>query len=442
MGEVGGHTFLPSFKGDIELRFESENITPYAGVYLLREFFRKIRLTRFIKKLLKVQKRDRYYNTCELVLSVIYAILFGFERMPHTSILGSDRAFLGITGLATYPEASSLWRFLMRLGENHITAILRMNQTYLRKMLAIDPRKQAVIDMDSTVLTVYGHQEGARVGYNPTKPGRLSYHPVCAFLGREKDFITGCLRPGDTHSGKDAVALFENALEAVKAKRCKLRADSGFYNIELVEYCENNGIKFTIVAKQSRPVQRIIYGLKYREFAKDLSEAEFEYAPVGWTRPRRFVVIRQRIKEKASEQMSFWPDERWRYQVIVTNLKKKPRKVWRFYNGRANVENVIKELKLSMNMAKIPTGSFLANHGYFQIIMFAYNLLNWMRRLCFSKNQRQWTAKTIRQCLLWVPGKFTIHGRKKILSIPESYLYRKAFLTSLKGVQGLNFKAS
>jgi hypothetical protein len=74
-----------------------------------------------------------------------------------------------------------------------------------------------------------------------------------------------------------------------------------------------------------------------REFAEELSEAEFEYTPVGWTKPRRFVVIRQRIKEKASEQMSFLPDERWRYQVIVTNLKKKPRKVWRFYNGRANV---------------------------------------------------------------------------------------------------------
>lgn len=442
MGEVGGHTFFPSLKGDIELRFESENITPYAGIYLLREFFRKIQLTRFIRKLLQIQKRNRYYNTCELFLSMTYAILFGFERMPHTNILGCDRAFLGITGLKTYPNPSSLWRFLMRLGQDHVDAILRMNQMYLRKMHSIHPRKQVIIDMDSTVLTVYGHQEGAKVGYNPIKPGRLSYHPLCVFLGNEKDFITGCLRPGDAHSGRDAVSLFENALKAVRAKRCKLRADSGFYDIELVRYCETNRIKFAIVAKQTQPIKRIIYGLKYKEFDRDFSEAEFEYAPIGWIKPRRFVVIRQRIREKASGQMSFLPEERWRYQVIVTNLRKKPRKAWRFYNGRANVENVIKELKLSMNIGKIPTGSFIANHGYFQIVMFAYNLLNWLRRLCFSKNQRAWTAKTIRQCLLWVPGKFTVHGRQKVLSIPESYLYRKAYLSSLNGVQRLKFEAS
>lgn len=140
--------------------------------------------------------------------------------------------------------------------------------------------------------------------------------------------------------------------------------------------------------------------------------------------------------------MSFLPEERWRYQVIVTNLKKEPRKVWRLYNGRANVENVVKELKLSMNMEKIPTGKFMANHGYFQIIMFAYNLLNWLRRLCLAKGQKSWTAKTIRQCLLWVPGKFTVHGRKKVLSIPKSYLYRKAYLSSLNGIQRLKFEAS
>jgi len=442
MGEVGGHAFFPSLKGDIELRFEDENITPYAGIYLLREFFRKIRLTRFIRKLLRVQKRDRYYSTCELFLSVIYAILFGFERMPHTNILGCDRAFLGITGLKAFPDPSSLWRFLMRLDQDHIAAILRMNQTYLRKMLSIRPGKRVIIDMDSTVLTVYGHQEGAAIGYNPAKPGRPSYHPVCAFLGEEKDFITGCLRPGDVHSGKDSVSLFENALRAAGAKGCNLRTDSGFYDIELVRYCETSGVKFAIVAKQTQPIKRVIYGLKYKEFDRDFSEAEFEYAPVGWTRPRRFVVIRQRLKEKASGQMTFFPEERWRYQVIVTNLRSKPRRVWRFYNGRANVENVIKELKLSMNMEKVPTGSFIANHGYFQIIMFAYNLLNWLRRLCLSKDQRSWTAKTIRQCLLWVPGKFTVHGRKKVLSIPESYLYRRAYLSSLEGVQGLKFEAS
>ena len=32
-----------------------------------------------------------------------------------------------------------------------------------------------ILDMDSTVKTLYGHQEGAEVGYNPHKPGRPSH---------------------------------------------------------------------------------------------------------------------------------------------------------------------------------------------------------------------------------------------------------------------------
>lgn len=442
MGEVGGRSFLPRTKGKIKLCFESENLTPYAGALLVREFLRQIRLSRILKKSLEVQKRDRYYNTCEMIMSILYAVLFGFERMPHTNVLGIDRAFLGIVGLERYPDPSSLWRFLMRFDERSSDKLLRINQAYLRKMLKLEGPRRITVDMDSTVLTVYGEQEGSAVGYNPAKPGRSSYHPIGAFVGDFKDYVAGELRSGDTHTGKDAVAFFGGVLDALGTERCNLRADSGFYNHELVEFCEDKTVTFTIVAKQTQPIKRIIYGLKYHKFDVDFEEAEFEYAPMRWSKARRFIVVRQRVQEKPSEQMSFLPEERWRYQVIVTNLGTRPRAVWRFYNGRANVENVIKELKLSLNLEKIPTGSFTANRAHFQLVMLAYNLLNWMRRLCFPDNCRTWTAKTVRQCLFWVPGKYTVHGRSPVLTIPDSYLYRKQFLDVLKGIHKLKISVS
>lgn len=42
--------------------------------------------------------------------------------------------------------------------------------------------EQIILDWDSTVLTKYGHQEGAEVGYNPTKPGRRSHHLLLAVV--------------------------------------------------------------------------------------------------------------------------------------------------------------------------------------------------------------------------------------------------------------------
>jgi len=40
--------------------------------------------------------------------------------------------------------------------------------------------ERLILDWDSTVQTKYGQQQGAEVGYNPTKRGRKSFHPLLA----------------------------------------------------------------------------------------------------------------------------------------------------------------------------------------------------------------------------------------------------------------------
>jgi hypothetical protein len=41
-----------------------------------------------------------------------------------------------------------------------------------------------IFDLDSTVLVLYGKQEGARIGYNPAKRGRRSYYPLAPEVER------------------------------------------------------------------------------------------------------------------------------------------------------------------------------------------------------------------------------------------------------------------
>jgi len=56
---------------------------------------------------------------------------------------------------------------------------------------------------------------------------------------------------------------------------------------------------------------------------------------------------------------------KYSYQVIVTNLRLNALNIWKFYNGRAAVELIIKELKEDYQLAKIPTKYFAANETYF-----------------------------------------------------------------------------
>ena len=43
-----------------------------------------------------------------------------------------------------------------------------------------------ILDIDNTVKPIYGHQEGAELGYNPIKPGRPSHNYHSFFIGRAR----------------------------------------------------------------------------------------------------------------------------------------------------------------------------------------------------------------------------------------------------------------
>lgn len=99
------------------------------------------------------------------------------------------------------------------------------------------PPSRLIFDVDSTVLVVSGNQEQARVGDNPLKRGRPSYHPVLCFEGQSKDFWHGELRPGDAHTASGPRALLAACFAKIPAgvRLVILRADKGCYDHTLIE---------------------------------------------------------------------------------------------------------------------------------------------------------------------------------------------------------------
>ena len=45
------------------------------------------------------------------------------------------------------------------------------------------------------------------------------------------------------------------------------------------------------------------------------------------------------------------------------------------------VEGRIEEVKNQWNLSRIPSSDYMANACYFQMVMLAYDLTNWFRRL-------------------------------------------------------------
>jgi hypothetical protein len=146
---------------------------------------------------------------------------------------------------------------------------------------------------------------------------------------------------------------------------------------------------------------------------------------MGWKKKYRFVSIRRPIPEDPTEQITLFSMGKYSYQVIVTNMELTPLNIWKFYNGRASVELIIKELKGDYPLAKIPTKYFAANEAYFHILLFSYNLINWFKRLCLPKEFQNMTLKTLRSRLLLIPCELIRSGNRPSLKLPSNFCIKK-----------------
>ena len=140
-----------------------------------------------------------------------------------------------------------------------------------------------------------------------------------------------------------------------------LRADKGFFDHKLNDWVEQQGAGYVIVARLTPAMQRRLSGLRYRPFGWGVETATFRYQPHGWTHPPRFVVIQRPQPEDPSDQLRLFQLGRYHYQVLVTNLPLQPLNLWRFYNDRAAVELIIKQLKGDYALGHIP--SSVSAHG-------------------------------------------------------------------------------
>lgn len=109
--------------------------------------------------------------------------------------------------LPASPDPTALRRFLRRFALRGLPKLRRLHDRWLAQLCQRpQPLTRVLLDLDSTVLTLYGQQEQARIGYNPRKRGRPSYHPLLCFEGQAKDYWHGELRPGDAHQPRSIVS--------------------------------------------------------------------------------------------------------------------------------------------------------------------------------------------------------------------------------------------
>lgn len=423
---------MPRGPRKLAIEYGAASLTHYGGVYLLHRFLSRSGFKATLARHIPLSQRNNRYTVGELLLALLYPIILGLERIETTWLLQQNGVFQYLTGLPSYPNPSTLRRFLLRLAPAALPDLRRLHDRFAARVRAGSPRPSRLIfDLDSTVVAVYGNQEGARVGYNPRKRGRPSYHPLLCFEGQTKDFWHGELRPGDVPTASGILTFLPACFAKVpRGVRIFVRGDKGFYDHKTIEWLEARRARFVIVARLTQPIKRRLGQLEYAPVSRGVEAAEFRYQPTRWPRAYRFVVIRRPFPDEPTEQLTLFQLGQYAYQVLVTNLPLRPLNVWRFYNARAGIERIIRALKGDYPLGKIPSHHFAANEAYFHLLLLAYNLVNWFKRLCLPPDYQSATLETLRHRILLMPAQLrrTEHRPRLTLAArgPQAAVWRYA----------------
>src|SRR5208283_3578400 len=191
---------------NIEIAFSHGGLTHYAGILFFNEFSRMLQLRRFLTRHLRYPRRNQDYQLSQMILSLVYPTILGLDRLETASLLRSNGTFQYLTGLPSYPSPQALRRFLLQAAPYFREQLHRVNDYLLQRFIhKPDHRSRLILDLDSTVVTVFGHQEGAAVGYNPRYRGKRSYDPLLCLEANSSFLWDVELRRGDagTWAGSD-----------------------------------------------------------------------------------------------------------------------------------------------------------------------------------------------------------------------------------------------
>jgi hypothetical protein len=409
---------------NLQIACNHQGLTHFGGVYFFHEFLQVLQLRNELARYVIYPRPNQRYSVSQMMLALMYPIILGLDRLETASFLRSNGTFQYLTGLKSFPDPQTLRRFLIQAPTSFLEQIAGVNDRLLQTFIHWpSARSRLIFDLDSTVLTVFGHQEKAEIGYNPRYRGKRSYHPLVC-MESNSSYLWGLqLRPGNTGVWDGSLRLlgYIFSLLAPRIREVRLRADSSFMVEPVLKQLEELSADYAVVARLTPSIKRYLSGLDYQPHVRRWEVAEFEHQLQGWSRTRRFVVAR-RLLEESEPQPTLFVLGRYVYRVWVTNLSLTPVGVWHFYDGRAAIEPRITELREDFALRRIPTHSFAANAAYHQITRLAYNLVTAFQRSCLPDTWQSLTLQKLRYKLFFLPGELTRPQNRPVLRLKDSQL--------------------
>jgi hypothetical protein len=214
---------------NISWEFTDKKITPWGGLRFFKEFVDRTKIKEELSHCaLPRPGSNAGFDPAQIMESFWVSVWIGATRFSHTAIIRFDDALKDIFQWKRVPSDSTFRRFFKKFNQPTVDSVFNRMQKWFFDQISV---KSFTLDLDSSVITRYGEQEGSAVGYNPRKRGRKSHHPMMAFCADVRMVAHSRLRPGNTSAANNVNQFLDESLDIIGKDRTGLiRADSGFFS--------------------------------------------------------------------------------------------------------------------------------------------------------------------------------------------------------------------
>lgn len=402
--------------GELKIAYSDKKVTPWGGMKLLKDFIDHLQILPYLNELnIPQPNSNRGYDPTILILGFWLSIITGGNRFSHTDWLRYDTTLQSIFELDKLPSSSTYNRFFYKFDIEKNSQIFPQLQQWFMDQFKVG---KLTIDLDSTVITRYGNQEGSAIGYNPKKKGRKSHHPLMAFVDQTKMVANAWLRAGNTADTNNYKAFLEETFDVVlKNKSVGLvRADSGFYSDKFLSWFEKRDLNYVIAVKFYENFKYEIGSIEdWSSITKGLDVAELYFKPNNTNNTRRYILVRKKVENYPNSGGKLLFDEpTYRYSAYVTNLTLPLDQVYNIYNTRADAENRIKELKYDFGLDNFALDKFYATEAAHRFMLVAYNIMALFKHQILQTNMQ---LSTLRSYCFALGSWITEHSNQKVLKI-------------------------
>ena len=423
------------FNNNLIVSHDGGRLSSDSGLILIDELMDAFQFTQLSKKIVRFNDSRKYWTHTnhKLLKQLVLQIVAGYNTDSAANILQHDPVLQTLSTDEPLASQSSISRFYDRVVVETILTLQVLNQDLIDKARLVRNDTNMIIDLDSTHSDTFGHQE--ETAYN-AHYGTNGYHPLVAFDGLTGDFLKAKLRSGNQYTSKGVKEFLEPLLahynQTIPTTDILVRGDSGFATPDVYDLCDLYENQYVIRLKANRNLYRlaeefVFYDNHHPWDEKEVYYHSVSYQAASWFKPRRVCI---RSTREVGELL-------FKHSFIVTNFSENisAKRVFETYNKCDTMENYIKEARNSFFFDKTDSPRFIENEARMMISLLAYNLVNFLRTLCFEPKSKGLQVDTIRFRLFKVAGKLVSTARQMYLKLSSSHVHQREFYAVFRKIQ-------